>query len=210
MTLRTQGGKILTQGGKLSCGCCEGWWCFLDPVSDPLEPCCASQSLAMSLNFSASPVLYDPRFGVSVSGAFAARFPVAVSVAVALQKSGDKFTFRSGFNHLGLGEAEFAADVTITKNNCDCVLRITTLYLLWKWDLQAGDFSPGDQTREPAGFQYGELLFQHPFIDNSANVMSSSFKVGQSPCFPTATFSVAGKTIPGRGSAVGSILISPP
>ena len=32
MTLRTQGGKILTQGGKLACDCCGGggggWYCF--------------------------------------------------------------------------------------------------------------------------------------------------------------------------------------
>ena len=32
MTLRTQGGKILTQGGKLSCDCCGGdWYCYSNP-----------------------------------------------------------------------------------------------------------------------------------------------------------------------------------
>jgi len=205
MPLATKNGAIILKDGKLAedCGCCGGWYCFLDPTSDPSAPCCSSQALSLVMNFVASPQLAGVRFGEDPEAALRARFPVSISKTVTLQKSGETFLFSSGFNYFGVEEAGFSVVVAIPKTGgvCKCNLQVTELYFKWKWDKQASAFSPGD-SREPAGFQYADLVFQ-------ASKLSSTFDVGQTPCFPATTLSTADRTVPGFGSASGTVTLSP-
>ena len=53
MTLRTQGGKILTQGGKLSCDCCGGdWYCYDDAASGGVGACCRGKAVSVVVSLS--------------------------------------------------------------------------------------------------------------------------------------------------------------
>jgi len=211
MTLATKNGAIIVKNGLLAenCGCCGGWYCQLDSTSDPEVPCCSSQSLSLQISLVASPQLGSPRFGESAVSEFVARFPVSINKTVTLQKAGDKYSFLSGHNYFGTGESRFGAVVTIDKGNvCLCTISVQELYFNWKWDMLASDFSAGDLGREPAGFQYGDLVFQTSGQKNRLLTMASTFNVGQDPCFQPKTFSTEGQAIPGFGSATGTVTLS--
>jgi hypothetical protein len=211
MTLALKNGAVIVKDGKLAedCGCCGDWYCDLDPTMNPDIPCCSTQALSMTISCTASPQLSSTRFGETVSNALKARFPVAISRTVTLQKSGSKYSFTSGFNYFGTGESRFGAVVTISKDVCLCTIKVEQLYFNWKWDMQAAEFSAGDPAREPTGFQYGDLIFQTAGQFNNRLNMSAIFDVGQEPCFATKTFRTEDQTIPGFGSATGTIAISP-
>lgn len=214
MPLATKNGSLIVKDGKLAegCDCCGGWYCDLDPTADPAVPCCSAQSLLLTMNFTVSPQLGSPVPGQPAQSEFAARFPMSVSSSVSLPLSTQnpgvtQYFSETGYNSLGFNEAIFWGGVSISAGSCNCTVRITHLFFYWKWDTQAVNFSPGDASREPDGFNYAEFVLCRPDFANSP-AFEFAFVKGQSPCFPSTTLSVTGKSIPGRGSASGSVTIS--
>jgi hypothetical protein len=219
MTLATKNGSLIVKDGRLAenCGCCGGWWCYLDPS----ETCCGTfGSLILQMNFSASPQLGDPAFGATVQQGFVNQFPKQVTNTVSLTRVATHpigavarfVAATASFNALGLGESEFRATVDISQSAaCDYTVKVSTLFLTWKWRKDSQQLSQGDPAVEPSGYQYGELVFQDEAIGitDSNKIMSFSYSVSPAGGLQSTQLTATGKTIAGRGSATGTITITP-
>jgi hypothetical protein len=214
MTLATKNGSIIVKDGKLAenCGCCGGWYC--DGKS--IDNCCNASSLVVELNFSASPQLGDPAFGVEVLPAFRAEFPKSLSgsVVLPLTSSGGRryAAFSETFNALGFGDSAYGIEVDIGLGSLGvcCSVTVRTFYIGWKWRKDASALSPGDPSIEPNGYQYGNLVFSRPAIGivGPSPGITATFSFDEGPCSSPATISVTGKTNRDFGSANGTITIS--
>jgi hypothetical protein len=211
--IATKNNAIIVKDGKLAenCECCGDWWCYLDPSATDCHVQCGSQSLSMSLAFVMSPQLGSPRFGEAIQSGLSGSFPMSMDSLVSLPLSSTPgfYYIERGYNSLGRGESLSQFGITISNSSdvCSCKVRVTSVFIIWKWDMSAGSFSPGDATREPAGFQYAELVVCRPDFANSP-LLEFTFAKGQTPCFTPTAISVTGKSVPGRGSATGSVTVS--
>jgi hypothetical protein len=217
MPLATKNNSLIVKDGKLaeSCDCCGGWYCD----GKGLDNCCDASSLVVELNFSASPQLGDPAFGVEVLPAFRAEFPKNISRSVVLPiTSGGGLSckryavFSDSFNSLGFGDSGYGIEVDICVGSLAacCSVTVRTLYIGWKWRKDASALSAGDPSIEPAGYQYGNLVFSHPALGlvGPSPGITANYSFDEGPCSSPATLSVTGKAHRDFGSASGTITIS--
>ena len=94
MTLRTQGGKILTKDGKLSCDCCGGWYCYTDP-------CDCFRGLVSTLTAADAALLVplDSMASAPWEYAYKYTFPIATPSVDVVSQYRDPTTLATKYRH---------------------------------------------------------------------------------------------------------------